>query len=112
MTKKESLLTVLRALISVGEKNLTDIIGGSREADARNATTMLLMLAERCDDDLVRKPLSKKAALRILVNFANAAAHNTTNMVGLNSVLQDDIYEAIEAMCDHANACDPMLRIA
>jgi len=111
MTKKESLLTVLRALASVGEENLIDILGGAREADARHATTMLFMFADRCDDDLVRKPLSKKEALRVLVNFANEAAHHTSEMARFNSVIQDDILESIETMRDHADACDPMLRI-
>jgi len=112
MSKKQALNVVLAALGELGPDCLCDFMDRSDVNDVYFASNLLQTFADRCDDDLVLKPLSKKEALRVLVNFANGAIHNTTNMVGLNSVLQDDIYEAIEAMRDHADVCDPMLRIS
>lgn len=112
MSKKESLLTVLRALQAVGEENLTDIIGAGREIDARHATNMLFMFADNCDDNLVRKPLSKKAALRMLVNFVDeVVGHNPSILAPFNEAIQDNVFESMETLRNHADACDDMLRI-
>ena len=109
MNRRDMLITLAEAIRDVPEEYLPKFLGMGRAIDARIAAETLHKFAQRCDENLKRRPLTKRECLYVLLNFVRDN-FNRNALLPMDQNDHDDIKEALEVLGQHAAYCDNMLR--